>query len=212
MVESVSLAKWIQLLQELAHQGTGLLSTHALQRLSGLSPEATRKVAWRLVQHNLLVRLGPGLYGNRFQLPRLEAVASLVGRPAYLSRESALSERGVLSQMPAILTCVTTGKPRRLQTPLGDIRLYHLREELFFGYLNRNGILWAQPEKAVLDWVYLDRKAGLPSPSLDELRWTALSSRTLRAYGRRYPKSVWREIERWMSAGQGEGKTDTGST
>jgi hypothetical protein len=208
MAESVSLAQWIRLLQELTHQGTGLLSTHVLQRLSGLSPEATRKAAWRLVKQNLLVRLGPGLYGNRFQLPRLEAVASLVGRPAYLSRESALSEQGVLSQMPAVLTCVTTGKPRRLQTPLGDIRLYHLREELFFGYLNRNGILWAQPEKAVLDWVYLDRKASLPSPALDELRWTDLSARTLRAYGKRYPKSIQREIEQWMSAGQGKGKKE----
>ncbi|MCX5971755.1 MAG: hypothetical protein NTV14_09705 [Coprothermobacterota bacterium] len=151
-----------------------------------------------MTQKGLLVRLGPCLYGNSQRMPTLEALACLLGRPAYISRESALSEVGILSQMPLTLTCVTTGKTREVGTPLGNIAFSHLQIPLFWGYANRQGILWAEPEKALLDWVYLTRKAGGALPPLDELEWEALDSRKLKEYGARFPKSIQAEIARWL--------------
>ncbi|MEI6510268.1 MAG: hypothetical protein WCO14_04895, partial [bacterium] len=142
----------------------------------------------------------PRLYGNSLGMPTLEALACLLGRPAYISRESALSEGGILSQMPLTLTCATTGKTREVCTPLGNIAFSHLQTPLFWGYSIRQGILWAEPEKALLDWVYLDRKAGSGPPPLDELEWEALNSRKLKEYGERYPKSVQAEIVRWRAS------------
>ncbi|MEI6310316.1 MAG: hypothetical protein WCP58_11835 [bacterium] len=199
------LARWIRLLQELTRQGDQILTDASLHALTGLEAEALRKAVQRLIQKGLLVRLGPRLYGNSLRLPPLEALACLLGRPAYISRESALSEVGILSQMPLTLTCVTTRKTREVLTTLGNIAFFHLQTPLFWGYSNRQGLLWAEPEKALLDWVYLARKGGGGLPALDELKWEALNPGKLKEYGARFPKSVQAEIARWfpLSANSG---------
>ncbi|MCX5976785.1 MAG: hypothetical protein NTV33_08175 [Coprothermobacterota bacterium] len=191
------LAQWVRLLQDLSRQGDSILTDASLRALTGLEAEALRKAVWRLTQKGLLVRLGPHLFGNSLRLPTLEALACLLARPAYISRESALSEVGILSQMPLTLTCVTTGKTREARTPLGNIAFSHLQIPLFWGYSVRQGILWAEPEKALLDWVYMARKAGSGPPTLDELEWEALDPRKLKEYEARFPKSVQAEIARW---------------
>ena len=195
-----ALAQWVRLLQELSQQGDSILTVASLRALTGLEAEALRKAVRRLAKKGLLVHLGPRLYGNSLGMPTLEALACLLGRPAYISRESALSEGGILSQMPLTLTCATTGKTREVCTPLGNIAFSHLQTPLFWGYSIRQGILWAEPEKALLDWVYLDRKAGSGPPPLDELEWEALNSRKLKEYGERFHKSVQAEIVRWRAS------------
>jgi hypothetical protein len=50
----------------------------------------------------------------------------------------------------------------------------------------------AEPEKALLDWIYLSRQEGLPTP-LDELQLRFLDREKLLHYGERFPRTV-REI------------------
>jgi hypothetical protein len=47
----------------------------------------------------------------------------------------------------------------------------------------------AEPEKALLDWVYLKRREGLPVV-LDEVGWSAIDKEKLHRYATRYPSSV----------------------
>lgn len=182
--------RWIDLLQRLGRRGENFVTLTALQRLAGLEDSATRKSLRRLEQKGYLTRVGKSLYANRFARPTLEELAVLLGRPCYVSCESALERYGVLSQMPMVLTCVSTARSERRETPLGEIVFHRLPPTLFFGYHSEDGILWADPEKALLDWLYIKRKTRGASPALDELDLERLDRAKLMEWAGRYPGSL----------------------
>lgn len=182
--------RWIALLRDLAGQEQHDLTLPALQRLTGLAATAVRKAVWRLEKKGYVTRVGRGLYVNRFGRPTLEALAMILGAPCYISFESALERYGILSQVPLVLTCASTSRSGRQRTPLGEIVFHRLRSALFCGYRTENGILWAEPEKALLDWIYIHRKRHGGTPDLDELDWSLLNIERLQALARRYPHPV----------------------
>lgn len=186
--------RWIALLQDLAGQGQDFLTLPGLRRLTGLREGAVRKAVLRLEKKGYLARVGRGLYANRFGHPTLEALAMIVGAPCYISFESALERYGILSQMPLVLTCASTSRSERRRSPLGEILFHRLQPALFFGYRAEDGILWAEPEKALLDWIYIHRKRhGIP-PALDELDRGPLDVERLQDWASRYPRSVGKAL------------------
>ncbi len=188
--------RWIALLQNLAQQGQDFLTLMGLQHLTGLQETAVRKAALRLEKKGYLMRVGGGLYANRFGHPTLEGLAMLIGAPCYISFESALERYDVLSQVPLVLTCASTSRSERRHTPLGEIVFHRLHPALFFGYRVEDGILWAQPEKALLDWLYFHRKQHGVTPPLDELSWNLLDVERLRDWASRFPRPVGIVLEK----------------
>jgi len=181
---------WLTLLRDLALQGQDFLTLAGLQRLTGLREAALRKAVLRLEKRGYLTRVGRGLYANRFGHPTLEALAMILGAPCYISFESALERYGILSQLPLLLTCASTSRSERRQSPLGEILFHRLQPSLFFGYRAEDGILWAEPEKALLDWIYIQRKRHGVTPALDELEWSLLNVERLREWASHYPRPV----------------------
>jgi len=182
--------QWVSLLRDLAQRGENFLTLQGLRRFTGLDDEAMRKAALRLQKKGYLIRVGRQLYANRFGHPTPESLAMILGAPCYISFESALERCGIISQMPLILTCASTSRSELRRTPLGDIRFHRLRPSLFFGYRMEGGVLWAEPEKALLDWVYLQRQRYGATPALDELDLSILDMARLREWSARYPRSV----------------------
>ncbi len=191
--------RWIRQLQELGARGHNFLTLESLQALTGLRYEAARRALRRLEQRGYLSRAGRKLYANRFGRPTLEELAMTLGRPCYVSNESVLERYGMLSQMPLALTCVSSSRSGRCATPLGEIAFYRLQAALFFGYRNEEGILWAEPEKALLDWLYLQRKRHGSDPPLDELRLEALNPERLQTWAGAYPQPVQRAVARLIA-------------
>ncbi len=86
----------------------------------------------RLTASGLLVRAARGVFVYGFSdqpkpyLLEEIAVALRRGEYAYLSLESALSEYGIISQVPIDrITVMTTGRKREFQTPYGVIEFIH---------------------------------------------------------------------------------------
>jgi len=73
-----------------------------------------------------------------------------------------------------------------------------ISSELYWGYEEKatryNKYLIAEPEKALLDWIYLNRQEGLPTP-LDELQLQFLTPAKLRDYAQRFPRTVGETIK-----------------
>lgn len=73
-----------------------------------------------------------------------------------------------------------------------------ISSELYWGYEEKatryNKYLIAEPEKALLDWIYLNRQEGLPTP-LDELQLQFLTPAKLRDYAQRFPPTVGETIK-----------------
>lgn len=101
------------------------------------SSRAVRAGIQRLVEANILVRACKGIYINNLAQSKrsdlLERLATTIrrGEYNYLSLESALSEYGVISQIPIDrLTVMTTGRKGEYKTPFGTIEFTHTKRSV----------------------------------------------------------------------------------
>jgi hypothetical protein len=185
---------WVSLLRDLPSPGGAFLTVTSLARLTGLRPSAIRQACWRQQRAGLLRRVGPNLYANLLKTPQGERLAAILFAPAYLSLEWALSYHGFTQRATPVLTCVTTGRPRRVETFLGPISYRHVAEPLFFGFERTRTTSGAEtflayPEKAMLDWIYLRQRKG-SEVSLDEINLSGLKHSRLRRFAQHFPPSV----------------------
>jgi len=79
----------------------------------------------------------------------------VIRRPSYLSMEYALSRHGILSQNVFTLTLVTPKLPYTYRTGDSIFEYHQIKRSLFSGYVQEGSVLVAEPEKAMLDLVYI---------------------------------------------------------
>lgn len=109
----------------------------------------------RLIRQGILARLGKGLFAVVGSPLHDFAIANALYLPSYISLESALHFYGILLQTPRLITSVTPRRPRRFVIGGKEFSYAHLNPRLFQGFLRRGNFLIAEPEKALLDELYL---------------------------------------------------------
>ena len=129
--------------------------------LTEMSPHSLRVALKRLAERKIIQRICRGFYANPFNPPALEEISAVLCKPSYISLESALCQHGILSQIPYILTCITTQLPRKFETSFGRIQYRQLKKGYFFGFYQEGAYFLAEPEKAVVDFLYLNKKEDL---------------------------------------------------
>ncbi len=82
------------------------------------------------------------------------------GRLIKLAREKyALARYDLIPEAVAVVTSVTTARPRVLENALGTFRYRHIRRELFWGFVSEKvhgrECVIALTEKAILDLLYI---------------------------------------------------------
>ncbi len=88
-------------------------------------------------------------------------VANRIYSPSYISLHSALSFYGMIPEEVVQITSVTTLKTAKFQNTFGTFHYQNLKTNLYFGYEIKTlpggrGVLFATPEKALLDLLYLN--------------------------------------------------------
>ena len=88
-------------------------------------------------------------------------VANRIYQPSYISLHSALSFYGMIPEEVVNLTSVTTLKTAKFTNVFGTFFYQHVATPLFFGFeakkmANGRMLLFATPEKALLDLLYLN--------------------------------------------------------
>ena len=165
-----------------------LFTTKTLRDLSGagISEAAFYSILSRLTKQHILQKLERDKYmlvGGRLHDFSL---ANFLYEPSYVSLESALNFHGVLSQFPYEVASITPKKP---VTKTSNGKAFHyasVKSSLFWGYDSKHGFLLAQPEKALLDLLYLQSK-GLARVHLDELDWSRLDRARLSEWTKQFP-------------------------
>jgi len=155
---------------------------------------SVRKALARLTGRGLLSRVTDDVYANKLVRDISATDFIRVLRPSsYVSLESALNHWGVSTQSPQALTCVTTGVPKEYRAAEFSISFRTISERLYWGFIEkqtRYSKYWiAEPEKALLDWIYLSLKIGA-RPSLDELDFKPVDKKKLVQYMEKYPDTV----------------------
>jgi predicted transcriptional regulator of viral defense system len=137
-----------------------------------------RKQLSRWTRAGRLYALRRGLYALappfRKVRPHPFLIANRLLRGSYVSGLSALAYYDLIPEYVAVTMSVSTRRPARWDTPLGSYEFRHIQPTLLHGYhlLEVSGgqrAFVATPEKALLDWIYLQPAADRPE-YLRELR------------------------------------------
>lgn len=129
------------------------------------------------VKKGYLLKLKSGIYAFNKDYERIkgEDVAAALYQPSYLSLESALANYGFIPEMVYAHVCVTAKINRTFNNSFGRFIYRHLKSELFWGYHEvRTGMGWyliAEPEKAVLDYLYLNLSKIRSESDFENLRF-----------------------------------------
>jgi len=142
-----------------------------------IKPKNVRLQLTRWVNSGRIYRLRRGVYSiappYQKTQPHPFLVANHLQRSSYVSLQSALAFYGLIPENVNITVSITTGRPERLETPLGIFEFRHIKSNLLFGYhmidLGGQNALVATPEKALLDLVYL-QPGGVSTKYLQGLR------------------------------------------
>jgi hypothetical protein len=114
------------------------------------------------VKKGYLIRLKNGLYAFSREKEKLrgEVIAFLLCQPSYLSLESALAWYGFIPEIVYAYTSITARITRTFENAYGRFIYRHMKSELFWGYVemktDHGPYLLAEPEKALLDYFYLN--------------------------------------------------------
>lgn len=128
-----------------------------------VDPGMIRVQLSRWVRAGKILQIRRGLYAigppYRKREPHPFLVANHLQKASYVSLQSALAYYGLIPEVVNTITSVSTGRPERLQTPLGTCDFRHIKTAFLFGYrltdLGDQSAFVATPEKALLDLVYL---------------------------------------------------------
>ena len=118
----------------------------------------------RWCRRGLLVKLRNQYYAfpEYRQVPNFSRyVANRIYAPSYISLHSALSFYGMIPEEVVQLTSVTTLKTARFENDFGTFHYQNVKTPFYFGFeiktiQSGRGLLFATPEKALLDLLYLN--------------------------------------------------------
>lgn len=110
----------------------------------------------RLKKRGLVTHLANGYYANPFHPPSLDYVAMVLKKPSYISMEIALNKFGILPQTVYLYTMVTTQLPYQYEAMDTIFEYHQIQANSFFGFRETAPqVYMAEPEKALLDLIYL---------------------------------------------------------
>jgi len=163
-----------------------------------LSISTVSKALKRQEKKGIIEHIEAGIYLNKLTagFSSRDIINEL--RPnAYISLETALAEWGISTQSPVALTCVGTSKAQTIRTESTHIIYRKIKEDLFWGFLEKKTRYTtykiAEPEKALLDWIYFHLQDGLPV-QLDEIQFQKLNQSKLLEYAKKYPSTVLKTL------------------
>lgn len=131
----------------------------------------------RWSQKGYIIKLKNGIYAFSKDYERINGneVASLIYQPSYLSLESALSFYGFIPEIVYAYVSVTGKTNRKFTNKFGNFIYRHIKSELFWGYREVKTENWryliAEPEKAVLDYLYLNMAKINSSDDFENIRF-----------------------------------------
>lgn len=160
-----------------------------LEKIIELKKKSLYVTLNRLTKSGVLTRLKKNVYIVFTGDIDAEKIANEIYYPSYLSFEKALSDYGILSQIPFTLTFATARPSKKLIIANTEVEYSHIKKSLFFGYEVKNGKYIAFPEKALLDELYLVSR-GLRTLNITELDLKEISKDRLEEFAKKFPPYI----------------------
>lgn len=179
------------LVKKIKSIGKSYYSISDLENISGLNRKSLLVKLNRMQKRDEIERLFRGYYILEDQGLNLAKIITQIFDDCYISFESALGNLGILNQKAYTITLATIKKPKRLEIAGREVEFRRLKKEFFFGYRRMGDVYIAEPEKALLDQLYLVSK-GKATLDWDELNLKNLKKTVFLQYARKFPKPTQR--------------------
>ena len=174
------------------HNNKKIFSLNDLKVLTGENASTISVQLSRLSRKGLVKNPIKGWFVNPFNTPSSEELSMVLRAPAYLSMEYALSRHGILSQDVHTYTLITTKLPHTYRSDEEIFEYHQVKISLFWGYKREGLIQLAEPEKALLDLIYIrySRKGNanenLLLSLIDDMYLEDIDEEILTNYSNRY--------------------------
>lgn len=142
----------------------GVFTTHELCAFSGKSASSVTQALNLLERQGIIFKVHRGIWveaGNEKISPYTIVPYLLPRQRAYVSFVSALHLHGFVDQIPQTITLATTSHTKTIQTKIGVYYFHQLQPSFFKGftwYKEKGSFLIAEPEKALIDTLYLSTR------------------------------------------------------
>jgi len=141
-----------------------VFTTHELASLSGKSLPAVSKALRLLERKGLIVKIYRGIwadFGSEKLSPYIIIPYLFPRHRAYVSFVSALHLYGIIEQIPQVVTLASMIHTRVIKTKIGTFSVHKISPAFFDGfdwYKGTGNFLIAEPEKALVDSLYLSAR------------------------------------------------------
>lgn len=141
-----------------------VFTTYELSALSGKSLSATTQALNFLEREGLIFKVYRGLWaeaGNEHLNPYAVIPFLFPRHRAYVSFISALHLYGIIEQIPQVVTLASTSHTKTIHTKIGTFSVHQITPLFFDGfswYKKTGNFLIAEPEKALVDSLYLSAR------------------------------------------------------
>ncbi|MCM8787258.1 MAG: hypothetical protein NC935_04305 [Candidatus Omnitrophica bacterium] len=138
-----------------------IFTTYELSSISGKSSSCVTQALNFLERQGLIFKIYHGIWAQTqdFRLSPYSAISFLFPHQrVYVSFLSALHLYGIIEQIPQIITLASTGHTKKIQTKIATFSLHRIAPSFFDGfnwYKGEGSFLIAEPEKALVDCLYL---------------------------------------------------------
>jgi hypothetical protein len=182
--------EWLSFFKE--YHNKKLFSLSDLEVLTGRPKKNLSVQLNRLIKSGVLKRPVRNWYENPFNTPSIEEIAMVLRPPCYLSMEYALYKHDIISQQIHMLTIISIQLPYTYEVNSRVLEVHQIKKSLFWGFQKQGTIQLADPEKALLDFIYLRYAHHNKLPKqyiqsfLDSMYLEELQSKKLQNYAKRF--------------------------
>jgi len=143
-----------QVRQQLKRHNLEVFTTQEFINIFRMSRSVASVKLTRYKQAGYLVSPRRSIYYLAGEVEDKYKIANKVYSPSYISLDSALSKYDLIPETVYTITSVTTKATREFTDEQTIYRYYRIKKEAFIGYRKEGDTLLADPEKAVVDYLY----------------------------------------------------------
>lgn len=172
--------KYLDIIKILKDKHVSVFTTRDFAHISGLSKQSAWAALGRYTKNGLMRSPKRGTYYLSDDPPHEYMLANAIYSPSYVSFETALSYYGIIPEVVYSITSATT-KPTRRFVSDGKVYAYiKIKTGAYTGYRLATDYLIAEPEKALVDYLYF---VALGKKRLnDRINMRNVKKDTLRSY------------------------------
>lgn len=184
-----------KLIKKIKNIPKGYFTLADIKKISSISEDSLRVAVSRLAKNGEIYRICRGIYSVDIARIDWENFACETYYPSYISFESALAMHNILSQKPVHITLATPNRSKKVIINDKNIIYHHIQQNLFWGFTRKDSHLLADPEKSLLDLIYLSLR-GYAKFDSEEFDFKFLNKEKLIKYLKRFNISRMDDIVR----------------